>query len=137
MGAHIPYPALEAFVLAALFAGVGGALWGHFITVFSPKAFYLQGDLPDPQHAGDRRANTVTGAVVGTFVVTLAYEGLRGFEGALNEAKIMARPVVGLTEIVLALSMIAVLALGRAACSQRARVGAMLQAPQEEQEKPG
>ena len=45
MGANIPALRWRAFVLAALFAGVGGALWGHFITSFSPKAFYLEGNL--------------------------------------------------------------------------------------------
>jgi branched-chain amino acid transport system permease protein len=42
MGANIPALRWRAFILAALFAGVGGALWGHFITSFSPWAFYLK-----------------------------------------------------------------------------------------------
>ena len=30
-------------------------------------------------------ANTVTGAVVGAFIVTAAFEGLRALEGAINQ----------------------------------------------------
>ena len=111
LGAHIPQLRWRAFILAALFAGVGGALWGHFITSFSPKAFYLKETFLILGMLVIGGANTVTGAVVGTFIVTIAYESLRGLEGVLNEAKIMTNPVVGLTEIVLALAMIAVLAL--------------------------
>src|SRR5690606_38400634 len=42
MGVHIPFLRWKAFILAALFAGVGGALWGHSITSFPPKPFYLK-----------------------------------------------------------------------------------------------
>ena len=111
MGANIPALRWRAFVLAALFAGVGGALWGHFITSFSPKAFYLRETFLILSMLVIGGANTVTGAVVGTFIVTVAYEGLRGIEGLLNEAKLTGDPVIGLTEIVLALAMIAVLVL--------------------------
>ncbi|MET0596298.1 MAG: branched-chain amino acid ABC transporter permease [Mesorhizobium sp.] len=111
MGANIPALRWRAFVLAALFAGVGGALWGHFITSFSPKAFYLRETFLILSMLVIGGANTVTGAVVGTFIVTGAYEGLRGIEGLLNQAKLTGDPVIGLTEIVLALAMIVVLVL--------------------------
>ncbi len=111
MGANIPALRFRAFVLAALFAGVGGALWGHFITSFSPKAFYLRETFLILSMLVIGGANTVTGAVVGTFIVTVAYEGLRGIEGLLNEVKLTGEPVIGLTEIVLALAMIIVLVL--------------------------
>ena len=111
IGANIPALRWRAFVLAALFAGVGGALWGHFITSFSPKAFYLRETFLILSMLVIGGANTVTGAVVGTFIVTVAYEGLRGIEGVLNEIKLTGEPVIGLTEIVLALAMIVVLVL--------------------------
>lgn len=111
IGVHIPHLRWRAFILAAFFAGVGGALWGHFITSFSPRAFYLKETFLILSMLVIGGTNTVTGAVVGTFIVTAAYEGLRGLEGVLNEAKVGGEPVIGLTEIVLALAMIAVLAL--------------------------
>src|SRR5690606_30962206 len=42
LGAGIPALRWRAFILSALIAGIGGALWGHFVTSFSPKAFYLK-----------------------------------------------------------------------------------------------
>lgn len=111
LGANIPALRWQAFVLAAFIAGIGGGLWGHFITSFSPKAFYLKETFLVISMLVIGGAGTVSGAVVGTLVVSLAYEGLRALEGALNSAKMTAGPVVGLTEIVLALAMIAVMIL--------------------------
>jgi branched-chain amino acid transport system permease protein len=126
MGANIPALRWRAFILAALFAGVGGALWGHFITSFSPRAFYLKETFLILSMLVIGGANTVTGAVVGTFIVTIAYEGLRGIEGLLNEAKVMNEPVIGLTEIVLALAMIAVLILKPGGLFPTREIGALL-----------
>jgi len=99
------------FILAALFAGIGGALWGHFVTSFSPRAFYLKETFLILSMLVIGGANTVSGAVFGTLLVTFAYEGLRTIEARINEAGIMAEQVIGLTEIVLAIAMIAVLSL--------------------------
>jgi len=126
MGVNIPALRWRAFILGALFAGVGGALWGHFITSFSPKAFYLKETFVILSMLVIGGASTVTGAVIGTFIVTIAYEGLRGLEGFLNEAKATNEPVIGLTEIVLALAMIAVLILRPGGLFPSREIGALL-----------
>ena len=43
--------------------------------------------------------------------MTVAYEALRTIEAGINEAGVLSQQVIGLTEIVLALAMIAVLIL--------------------------
>ncbi|AUX78797.1 branched-chain amino acid ABC transporter permease [Sinorhizobium fredii] len=111
IGANIPVLRWRAFVLAALLAGIGGGLWGHFITSFAPKAFYLKETFLIISMLVIGGTNTVTGAVVGTLLVTFVYEGLRAFEGQLNAINIAGGQVVGLTEIVLSLGMIAILVL--------------------------
>lgn len=126
MGVNIPVLRWRAFILAAFFAGVGGALWGHFITSFSPKAFYLKETFLVITMLVVGGANTVSGAVIGTFAITFAYEGLRGIEGALNAAKLTANPVVGLTEIVLAVAMIAVMILRPGGIMANREIGAVL-----------
>lgn len=126
LGANIPVLRWRAFIVAALFAGIGGALWGHFITSFSPKAFYLKETFLILSMLVIGGANTVTGAVAGTFIVTIAYESLRALEGVLNEAKVMTDQVVGLTEIVLALAMIAVLIFRPGGLFPTREIGAML-----------
>ncbi len=111
MGAHIPRLRWQAFILSALFAGIGGALWGHFITSFSPKAFFLKETFVILGMLVIGGANTVTGAVFGAIIVTVAFESLRALESGINQAQIFTEQIVGLTEIVLALAMIAVLSL--------------------------
>jgi branched-chain amino acid transport system permease protein len=111
IGAHIPGLRWQAFVLSALIAGIGGGLWGHFITSFSPNAFYLRETFVILGMLVIGGPNTVTGAVVGAFIVTASFEGLRAVEAGLNRAAIFSDQVVGLTEVVLALAMIAILSL--------------------------
>jgi branched-chain amino acid transport system permease protein len=126
VGARIPQLRWRAFILAALFTGIGGALWGHFITSFSPRAFYLKETFLILSMLVIGGANTVTGAVIGTFIVTAAYESLRGLEGVLNEAKIVGEPVIGLTEIVLALAMMAILVLRPGGLFPTREIGGLL-----------
>jgi branched-chain amino acid transport system permease protein len=111
MGAHIPRLRWQAFILSALFAGFGGALWAHFVTSFSPQAFFLKETFVILGMLVIGGANTVTGAVFGAIIVTVAFESLRARESGINQAQIFSEQVVGLTEIVLALAMIAMLSL--------------------------
>lgn len=126
LGAHVPGLRWRAFVLAALLAGIGGGLWGHFITSFSPKAFYLKETFVILGMLVIGGPNTVTGAVVGAFLVTIAFEGLRAIEARLNEAALFSDQVVGLTEIVLALAMIAVLILRPGGLFPTREIGALV-----------
>jgi branched-chain amino acid transport system permease protein len=136
LGAHVPALRWRAFVLAALLAGIGGGLWGHFITSFSPKAFYLKETFVILGMLVIGGPNTVTGAVVGAFIVTAAFEGLRSVEAHLNEAGLFADQVVGLTEIVLALAMIAVLVLRPGGLFPTREIGTLVMRRRGKEEEP-
>jgi branched-chain amino acid transport system permease protein len=99
-----------AFTISAFVAGFAGGLWAHFITSFTPRAFYLTETFVVLTMLIVGGPRTVSGAVVGTVVVTAAFQGLRSVE---NELNIQFAPfqVVGLTEIVLAIVLIAILAI--------------------------
>ena len=68
--------------------------------------------------------STVSGAVFGCFLVTFAFEGLRGIEAALNRAQVFTEQVVGLTEVALALAMIGILILRPGGLFATAEIGA-------------
>jgi branched-chain amino acid transport system permease protein len=123
LGADIPRLRWRAFVLSALLAGLGGALWGHFITSFSPRAFFLRETFAVLSMLVIGGAATVSGAVLGTLLVTVVFEGLRSAEATINEAQLFAGQVVGLTEIVLALAMIGFLVLRPGGLCVRAEIG--------------
>ena len=109
MGANVSVLRWRGFILSAFMAGLGGALWGHFITSFSPNAFYLKETFVVLGMLVIGGPFTVSGAVLGTLAVTAAFESLRLAENAINIAQVLPVRVVGLTEIVLAIAMIAVL----------------------------
>lgn len=99
-----------AFTISAFVAGFAGGLWAHFITSFTPRAFYLTETFVVLTMLIVGGPRTVSGAVVGTVAVTAAFQGLRSIE---NELNIQFAPfqIVGLTEIVLAVVLIVVLTL--------------------------
>ena len=125
-GAHVSVLRWRGFVLSALMAGLGGALWGHFITSFSPKAFYLKETFVILGMLVIGGPATVSGAVVGAFLVTFAFEGLRALESAINMAELFPRPIVGLTEVTLACGMILLLILRPGGIFARVEIGALL-----------
>ncbi|MXN50438.1 branched-chain amino acid ABC transporter permease [Shinella sp. AETb1-6] len=135
LGANIPHLRWRAFILAAFIAGIGGALWGHFITSFAPKAFYLKETFLIITMLVIGGANTVTGAVAGTVLITVAYEGLRGTEATLNAASSGSGQVIGLTEIVLALAMIAVMIVRPGGLFPNREIGHILTRSRRKKEK--
>lgn len=127
MGANLSLLRWRGFVLSALVAGFAGGLWAHFITSFQPSAFYLKETFVILGMLVIGGAATVSGAVLGTFLVTFAFEALRATENALNSSSVFPWQMVGLTEIVLAAAMIVVLALRPSGIVGAKEFGAMLQ----------
>jgi len=111
LGINIVHLRWRAFILAAFIAAIGGALWGHFITSFSPRAFYLHETFLIITMLVIGGAGTVTGAVMGAILITFSYEGLRRVESTFNIATEGGGQVAGLTEIILGLAMISVMIL--------------------------
>lgn len=123
LGVHIPRVRWLGLIVSALLAGVAGAVWAHFITSFSPAAFYLKETFVILGMLVIGGPLTVTGAVVGTVVVTLSFEGLRTLENQINLAQVLPGTLVGLTEGVLAIAMILILILRPGGITGRREVG--------------
>jgi branched-chain amino acid transport system permease protein len=98
-----------AFTTSAFIAGIGGGLWAHFITSFSPYAFYLTETFVVLAMLVIGGPYSVSGAVVGTLVVTTAREVLRGIENYMNIIHIVPQGVFGFTEVVLSIVLIVIL----------------------------
>jgi branched-chain amino acid transport system permease protein len=100
-----------AFTLSAFIAGFGGGLFAHFITSFSPYAFYLTETFSILAMLVVGGPGGVSGAVIGTVAVTLAREGLRYIENSANINQTLPFPLVGFTEVFLATALIVILIL--------------------------
>jgi branched-subunit amino acid ABC-type transport system permease component len=100
-----------AFTLSAFLAGVAGALLGMFIGSFNPDAFFLNITFLMVAMLIIGGMTSLTGAVVGTIVISAVSELLRRLEGGadLGLFELGARP--GLREVGLALAMLAMLIL--------------------------
>jgi branched-chain amino acid transport system permease protein len=97
------------FVLSALMAGLAGGVWAHFITSFSPKAFYISEMFLLLSMLVIGGSGSISGAFTGTVAVTVARELLRQLEAIINNAKLLPFEVFGLTELVMAVLMVVVL----------------------------
>jgi branched-chain amino acid transport system permease protein len=98
-----------AFVLSALIAGIAGGVWAHFITSFSPKAFYISETFLLLTMIVIGGQGSISGAFSGTAIVTVAREILRQVEAGMNNSGMFTFEVYGLTELVMAVLMVIVL----------------------------
>lgn len=97
------------FVTSALVAGLAGGVWAHFITSFSPKAFYISEMFILLSMVVIGGSGSISGAFMGTTFVTIGRELLRQVEGTINNAHVLSFEVYGLTEAVMAILMIVIL----------------------------
>ncbi len=111
IGVNIVVVRYIAFILSAFMAGFAGALWAHFITSFSPYAFYLSATFVFLAMLVIGGPRGVSGAVVGTILVTLLREGLRSIENNVTMSGILPNGLVGFTELVMGLLLIVILVL--------------------------
>jgi branched-chain amino acid transport system permease protein len=98
-----------AFILSAFMTGLAGGLWAHFITIFSPIAFYLVQTFLIVTMLIVGGMGSVSGAVVGTVLITAIFEGLRAVENAVNMSNLLPGPLAGFTEVLLAATLIVLL----------------------------
>lgn len=100
---------LIAFVLSAFVSGVAGALYAHFLGTLRVESFYFDMTflLLTMLVVGGQRS--LTGAVVGTFVISLLTELLRLMEvGVPMGDRTLAAPA-GFGDVILAAVMLAIL----------------------------
>ncbi len=101
-----------AWVLSAAVVAVAGVLMGHELTAFSPKQFYIPLQFMYVAMLVVGGQATVTGAVVGAFVVSALLEGARRLEGFLHGVSVFGyslENVFGLQEITLGVLILAVM----------------------------
>jgi branched-chain amino acid transport system permease protein len=113
VGVEVPRERGIAWVLSAFVCGVAGALYGHYFVTFSYLDFYFNTNgfdqvlLPIAMLVVGGMTS-VTGAVVGCYLVTVVFEIFRRWE--VNEF-LGARPPSGTTNLVLALVLLVTLIL--------------------------
>jgi branched-chain amino acid transport system permease protein len=100
---------LHAWVLSGAVAGIAGTLIAHNLSVFSPKDFYLDLTFSLVVMLIVGGVNSVSGALIGTLVVTAMIEILRRLENGFSLGVIEVPQIFGLTTIGLSLAILSVL----------------------------
>ncbi|HSP77233.1 MAG TPA: branched-chain amino acid ABC transporter permease [Myxococcaceae bacterium] len=102
---------VRAFVVSSFFAGVGGALFAHFVPIINPNSFTFVKSMEIVVMVVLGGLGSTSGAIVAAVFLTLLPEGLRsaftllGAEGSLAQKVDQIRmPVYGLLLVVLMLS---------------------------------
>ncbi len=100
---------LMAFVIGAFFAGVGGALYAHYLGSFSPTTFYFALMVTQLAMLVVGGQGSLTGAAVGVVLVTLLSEVLRNLERGFSLGPLTLPPLYGVSQIVLGMVFILVM----------------------------
>lgn len=79
-GINIVRARLWPWVVSAFITGLGGALWAHQLTAFSPKSFYIAASVPIVVMAVLGGINSIAGAIAGTVALTAWLEVIRRVE---------------------------------------------------------
>ncbi len=101
MGIHLLPARLLAFTIGAFFAGVGGALYGHYLVSFSPATFYVAMLVQQLTMLVLGGQASLTGAVVGVTAITVLSEVLRNLERGFSLGGLQVPAVFGASQIAL------------------------------------
>ena len=80
MGVDASHFKVQVFVLSAIYASTAGSLYAHFITFISPNSFSFMFSIFLLMMVVVGGAGTIWGALLGTLLLTLLPEYLRGLE---------------------------------------------------------
>lgn len=79
-GINIVRARMWPWVVSAFITGLGGALWAHQLTAFSPKSFYIAASVPVIVMAVLGGIDSIVGAMLGTIALTAWLEVIRRVE---------------------------------------------------------
>lgn len=113
VGVAIGRVRLIAFGISAFFTGVAGGLWAHFLTAFSPNAFYFSKTFEIIVMMIVGGMGSITGSIVGTLLVMSVTELLRNMEPGVTVGTFSIGPLYGLSQIGLAVLLIFLTAFRR------------------------
>jgi branched-chain amino acid transport system permease protein len=110
VGVRVRALRMRAWILSAMVSAAGGALLALYLTAITPSTFYLARTFTIIVMLIVGGMATVTGAVVGTGLVTLVQEIMRPWERESLDLGVLAFDrLTGLTEIALALLILLVM----------------------------
>ncbi|MFH1091256.1 MAG: branched-chain amino acid ABC transporter permease [Pseudomonadota bacterium] len=109
VGVNITRERWIAFTLSAFFTAIGGALYGHYLGNLFPDSFYLATAFFPIAMLVVGGINSLSGAVIGTVLLSVVGEVMRVMEGGLEIGPLVIHAPSGLREVGWAVIMLLVL----------------------------
>ena len=109
LGVSVIKSRLLAFCFSAFLTGVAGSLWAHFITSFSPKSFFFVQAFTIITMLVIGGLGSVSGSVIGVFIVTVLSEVLRNAERGLDIGSVHIPPIYGASQVLMAILFVLII----------------------------
>lgn len=109
VGVNLAGHKLLSFCCGAFFAGIGGGLWGHLITVITPSSFSYNQTFNLVVMSVVGGMGSVTGGILGASFMTVIPEFLRDLEMGVSIGGLTLPPLYGLSQIILAAALILII----------------------------
>jgi len=106
LGINLVTKKISCFAISAFFAGVGGGLWGHYLTTISSSNFYFMKSFDIVEISIIGGMFSMSGAIVGSALFTILPEFLAPLEGGLRLGGIKLPTMFGLSNIIMAVILI-------------------------------
>lgn len=109
IGVNVLRTRLLAFVIGAFMTGFAGSLLAHQVGTIAPSQFYFQTTFVVVTMVVLGGMGSITGAVVGAAIMTVAPEYLRDLDAGITIGGIATGPLYGLSQIIVAIGFILVM----------------------------
>ena len=106
LGINLVRKKISCFAISAFFAGVGGALWGHYLTAISSSGFYFTKSFDIVEISIIGGMSSLSGSILGAIFFTVIPEFLAPLESGLKIAGVKLPAMFGLSNIIMALLLI-------------------------------
>ena len=113
LGINLTTKKISAFCISAFMAGVAGGLWGHMQSVISGKFFYIDASFKIVETSIIGGMYSLSGAVVGSFLMTFLPEFLAPLENGMVLFGIRLPELYGASNLIIAALLIAIIVFRR------------------------
>lgn len=113
LGVNLTVKKISAFCISAFMAGVAGGLWGHMQSVISGKFFYIDASFKLVETSIIGGMYSLSGAVVGSFLMTFIPELLAPLENGAVLFGIQLPELYGASNLIIAALLIAIIIFRR------------------------
>ena len=106
LGINLVRKKISCFAISAFFAGIGGALWGHFVTTISGSNFYFSKSFDIVEMSVIGGMFSLSGSIPGAMFFSIVPEFLAPLENGFRIAGHQLPMMFGLSNIIMAILLI-------------------------------